>query len=551
MLNGFCIEFTGKGTASQMIDLGGGIGKAHHIIQEEIVEGIGTYQILRLLITGQQFRADGGIHNIQQILLGRCKCLGLSQIFHHTTDQRLGNGTVDGIHTHMVAIIGTPAQRQLTQVTGTHHDAANNGRIVHQDLGTLTGLGIFIHRITNRLIVADIRKMLPHSGGNVHFLDGNTQGLSQLMGIGSGTAGGTKARHDQGVDILGFPTGIHHGANGNQHSQRRIQSAGKAQHGYSVDSLQTALQTGGLDLEDRTAVVHYIGLGNKGIGIDRIAAAIGTQGIASAIDDTHRLHITIEGSGITDGLILAAGSAHLTQVRIHHQHLLFHQTATVFHQHIAGFRNDAMAAEHQILHGFGATGGAIGIHAGANIRLMLHQLDTGLGLACHFIGSGQIGHHFCAIDGQQRGRGQRRPQIFADLHTQNAAVAHFEQQVTAHGHIALTLDSQILQGHLPGLQVLGRGEPAALGEFTVVGQVGLGHQAAEDTAGDHCGAVVHLTLHHSRGTHHSRHLGVLGRTSHNGLQAAHTFLQQGILEEQVSASVAGQGKLGKYDQVAA
>ena len=62
----------------------------------------------------------------------------------------------------MVAVVGRPAQHQLGKVTGAHHDAVLLVSDVHQDLGALSCLGIFIGHIGHAFIMADITKMLPY-----------------------------------------------------------------------------------------------------------------------------------------------------------------------------------------------------------------------------------------------------------------------------------------------------------------------------------------------------------------------------------------------------
>ena len=399
--------------------------------------------------------------------------------------------------------------------------------------------------VLNRRIMANVSKVLLHSLPDIHFYHRYAQRLCQSAGIAMGAICGAIAGHDQRMDILGlFCSRYRH-----QQCQGRIQTAGQTHYRHRAYELHPLTQTGRLNLE-YIFIFHRI-LGQEGMLNQGIILTIRTQRAATAMDGTHRLHLAIERSSVTDGFILTACSTDSADIGIGHQQIIIIDHLIILCQQITIFRNNAVTGEHQILGGLGATGGAVGIDTGANIGLMLHQAPSDRTLAHDLIGSGQVHHHFCTVDGQQGGRRQGCPQVFTNFNAQHTAVADLKQQVAAHRYDTLPCNAQILQCHLSGLQVLRRGEPATLGEFTVVRQVGLGHQTAEHTAGDDRGAVIHLAFHHSRSTHHSGNTGVLCRASHNGLQALHALVQQYILEKQVSAGIAGQRKLRKYHHIAA
>ena len=71
--------------------------------------------------------------------LRRTLCLKRGQIAH----EGLGNGSVDPIHGHVIAVIGRPAQRKLGQISGSNHQPALLIGNIHQQIGALTRLCIF------------------------------------------------------------------------------------------------------------------------------------------------------------------------------------------------------------------------------------------------------------------------------------------------------------------------------------------------------------------------------------------------------------------------
>ena len=176
--NGLPVKISGKRTAGHGIDLCRCKTIRQHMVQEEIMQRIGSHKILGLLadlslcIRRKQFRADGGIQNILQHIEGGRKAFLPGNGIDHPADQRLGNRTVDAVHTHMVAIIGAPAQGQFGKIAGANHNAAHTAGKVHEDLGPFPGLGIFVSGIADSGIMTNIFKMQ----GN-RILNGDLSGL--------------------------------------------------------------------------------------------------------------------------------------------------------------------------------------------------------------------------------------------------------------------------------------------------------------------------------------------------------------------------------------
>lgn len=76
--------------------------------------------------------------------------------------KRLGHARVDGVHAHVVAVIGSPAERQLRQVARADDKTASLIGQIHQNLRTLAGLAVLVSHVLHGRIVLDVLKMLLH-----------------------------------------------------------------------------------------------------------------------------------------------------------------------------------------------------------------------------------------------------------------------------------------------------------------------------------------------------------------------------------------------------
>ena len=85
------------------------------------------------------------------------------------TDKSLGHGGVDAVHGHVIAVIGGPAQSQFGHVAGADDHAAALVGNVHEHLGTLSGLTVFVGHIMAGRILLDIPKMQRHCLFDIHL----------------------------------------------------------------------------------------------------------------------------------------------------------------------------------------------------------------------------------------------------------------------------------------------------------------------------------------------------------------------------------------------
>ena len=178
---------------------------------------------------------------------------------------------VDAVHAHVVAVVGGPAQGQLGEIPGAHHQAARLVGDVHEHLGALPGLAILKGHVVVVHGLANVPEMLLHRRADVDALQGGPQPPGQLHGVVPGAVGGAEAGHGDGDDVAGWPVQQLHGHGGDQDGQGGVQPAGQAHHrrrGAGV--LQPLLQAQGGHLQNFIATLRPVPhiLGDKGGWID-------------------------------------------------------------------------------------------------------------------------------------------------------------------------------------------------------------------------------------------------------------------------------------------
>ena len=143
---------------------------------------------------GQKFRGNRSIQDIQKDIF-QAGFADVRHMVHDIAHQGLGHGGVDAIHGHVVAVIGGPAQGQLGEIAGAHHHAVRLIGHVHQHLGALAGLAVFIGHVPHGFIMADVPEMLAHSFSDVDFAEGNAQLFTQALRVGTGALCGAETGH--------------------------------------------------------------------------------------------------------------------------------------------------------------------------------------------------------------------------------------------------------------------------------------------------------------------------------------------------------------------
>ena len=120
-------------------------------------------------------------------------------------------------------------------------------------------------------------------------------------------------------------------------------------------------------------------------------------------------------------------------------------------------------------------------------------------------------------------------------------VVDLEQQVGAEGDARAVDVDVALAGGAPA------GEVPLLVELAVVGQIGLGHDAAHRPALDDEGAVVQATRHAHGRTDDDRRQET-GAGGADGLDGGEGLVQEHVTQHEVVDGVAGQAQLGEGDE---
>ena len=201
-----------------------------------------------------------------------------------------------------------------------------------------------------------------------------------------------------------------------------------------------------------------------------------------------------------------------------------------------------MAGEHQVRGGLALSG--VGVHIAAHqpAGLARHQGPAVGRLAHRLIGGGQVQDNGGPRLGQGHGGGIGGPQVLADLHADDQLRQFLTgvKTVAVHAHIlAAQLQHVVHAARSPG----GR-EPALLVKFPVIGQVGLGHQAQNLSFLYNSGTIIQFVVPfvpHGQ-AHGGDHIQILGGVQ-DGLEPLLGAPEQGILEKEVAAGVAGEAQL--------
>ena len=231
------------------------------VVQKIVVQFIRTEQTFRFLgnvavfVRGQQFRRDGRRQHVFQdfsdfaarpVRIPVC----------HDPHQRFGNGAVDIIHGHVVAVVSGPAQRDLGEVAGPHHDPPLPVGGIHQDLGPFPRLNVLIGHTQICRIVPDIFKMLQTGFGDVHGPQIAAQQFGELFRVAFCPVGRPETGHGDGNQPVRRPAETPDRLCRHQDRQGGVQSTGDADDRFlGKTRLQTPQQPGDLDVEDLFAVL--------------------------------------------------------------------------------------------------------------------------------------------------------------------------------------------------------------------------------------------------------------------------------------------------------
>ena len=511
---------------------------------------VGAHQILGLLGDlpldgGQEFGGNGGVQDITEHMGEGLVLLRLvpGHIGHQTAHQGLGDGGIDTVHAHVVAVVGGPAQGQLREVSGTHHQSAALVGHVHEHLGALPGLAVLKGHIVVVHGLANVLEVLSNRRADVDAPEGGPQPLGQLHGVVPGALGGAEAGHGDGNHVAGRPVHQAHGHAGDEDGQGGVQPAGQAHHRRLCAAVLHALfEAQRRQEDDLVAVFAALGavLRDEGQGVDMAGEGGGARlqgegypAYPQAVGLRHGVPLRSAEGIHPPPFIGQALHVDLTDGESGGKPPLGHQGAVLSH--------DVMAVEDQVCGGLPLPGVGVDIAAHQPGGLAAHQSAAVLGLAHQLVGGGQVEDDGGPRLGQGHGGGLGGPQILADLHSHHQpghGIAGPELPATQADLLAAQLQRDV--------QILAGGEPPLLIELPVIGQPGLGYQAQDLPPVNGGRAVVELSVPgvFHRQAQRGEHIQVLGGLQDGG-QPLLRAPQQGILEEQVAAGVAGEAQLGQ------
>ena len=215
------------------VDLARLKAKTQQVIEEVVVQLVRAHQILGLLRNlavargRQKLGRYRRIEDVEQDL-GNTPAKDISRIAHQVTHERLGHARVDGVHAHVVAVIGSPAERQLRQVARADDKAASLVGQIHQNLRTLAGLAVLVGHVLHGLIVLNVLKVLLHGRVDRNLAEAHAQVAGKRLGIGLGAMRRAKTWHGDRRDTRARQPQCIEGANCHEQCQRGVQATRKA-----------------------------------------------------------------------------------------------------------------------------------------------------------------------------------------------------------------------------------------------------------------------------------------------------------------------------------
>lgn len=213
--------------------------------------------------------------------------------------KRLGHARVDGIHAHVVTVIGSPAECQLRQVARADDKAASLIGQIHQNLRALAGLAVLVGHVLHGRIVLNVLEVLLHGRVDRNLAEAHAKVASERLGIRLGTMRRAKAGHGHGSDACARQPQRIKGAHGHKQCQRGVQAARKTDDSRLGTRMGKAgLEAGGLQVEDGLAALGQVAMVGRHKGRAR-ENAVDIAGIAQdRLFGQHALKRKLNGRGL-------------------------------------------------------------------------------------------------------------------------------------------------------------------------------------------------------------------------------------------------------------
>ena len=234
-------------------------------------------------------------------------------------------------------------------------------------------------------------------------------------------------------------------------------------------------------------------------------------------------------------------AAQFLHINLRYNHLLVNgKTLVLFKQHSI-LVDHGIAAVHHVLRTLSESAGAVYVARHGTCALLAEQALQIMVFSYQLVGGGEVEDDVGACQRQLGAGGSGSPHVLADLHTEGKALVCAE-----HLHVGGQLHGLAGISHLRVAQVLRRSKPAFLVELTIVGQIGLWHDAKDLSSLHHYGAVQEQVARHHGSAHDGDNVLVQGevKKTHNALL---TGVQQHLLAEEVLAGIARHRQFGEHD----
>lgn len=150
----------------------------------------------------------------------------------------------------MVAVVRSPAERQLRQVAGADDKTASLVGQVHQDLRTLAGLAVLVGHVLHGRIVLNVSKVLLHGRVNRNLAEAHAQVAGERLGIRLGAMRRAKAGHGNRRDTRAWQSQCIEGTHGHKQCQRGVQATRK------TDDCSLGTRMGKAGLEARSLQIE-------------------------------------------------------------------------------------------------------------------------------------------------------------------------------------------------------------------------------------------------------------------------------------------------------
>ena len=140
-------------------------------------------------------------------------------------DKGLGHADVDGIHRHVIAVVGAPAKRHLGHIAGADDEPVRLVCKIHQNLCPLSGLSVLVGDVMHRRVMADVAEMKIHRLADVDLAERRPDRFGHLAGIPVGPVCRPERRHRHRENVAPVNAKQVERACRDEQRQRRVESA--------------------------------------------------------------------------------------------------------------------------------------------------------------------------------------------------------------------------------------------------------------------------------------------------------------------------------------